>query len=171
LTCDDSALMKLGAVRLVATSLAVATVVLLLVLSPGGPERRPMAKSVEPPGFEDLLRSPSLGLVETGGSLGDLYASSCGVVRLSRHERVPQPFRGCLARAIRDSQSAQLTVIRALDGVTTTTAYRSVATQTGLLVGRGTRADDGLTTWVVRDCADARGVGNLGFCTRIGLDQ
>jgi hypothetical protein len=62
-------------------------------------------------------------------------------------------------------------VIRAIDGVTTTTAYRSVATQTGLLVGRGTRADDGLTTWVVRDCADARGVGNLGFCTRIGLDQ
>jgi hypothetical protein len=163
--------MKPGAVRLVATSLAVATVVLLLVLSPGGPERRPVAKSVEPPGFENLLRSPSLGLVETGGSLGDLYASSCGVVRLSQHERAPQPFRGCLARAIRDSQSAQLTVIRAIDGVTTITAARSVATQTGLLVGRGTRADDGLTTWVVRDCPDARGVGNLGFCTRIGLDQ
>lgn len=154
-----------------ATSLAVAIVVLLLVLSPGGPERRPVAKSMEPPGFEDLLRSPSLGLVETGGSLGDLYASSCGVVRLSRHERVPQPFRGCLARAIRDSQSAQLTVLRTLDGVTTTSAYRSVATQTGLLVGRGTRADDWLTTWVLQDCPDARGVGNLGLCTRVGLDQ
>ncbi|MEP6527192.1 MAG: hypothetical protein ABJA86_08505 [Nocardioidaceae bacterium] len=162
--------MKLGAVRLVATSLAVATVVLLLVLSPGGPERTPVAKSVEPPGFEDLLRSPSLGLVETGGSLGDLYASSCGVVRLSRHERVPQPFRGCLARAIRDSQSAQLTVLHTIDGVTTTSAYRSVATQTGLLVGQGTRADDGVTTWVVRDCPGARAVGNLGPCTRVGLD-
>jgi hypothetical protein len=155
----------------VAMSLAVATVVLLLVLAPGGPERRPVAKSVEPPGFEDLLRSPSLGLVETGGSLGDLYASSCGVVRLSRHERIPQPFRGCLARAIRDSQSAQLTVLRTIAGVTTTTAYRSVATQTGLLVGRGTRDVDGLTTWVVRDCPDARGVGNLDLCTRVGLGQ
>jgi hypothetical protein len=162
--------MRLGVVRLVATSLAVATVVLLLVLSPGGPERRPVSRPVEPPGFEDLLRSPSLGLVETGGSLGDLYASSCGVVRVSLHQRVPQPFTGCLTRAIRDSQSAQLTVLRTIAGVTTTTAFRSVATQTGLLVGRGTRADDGSTTWVVRDCPDAHGVGDLGVCTQVGLD-
>ena len=162
--------MRFGVVRLVATSLAVATVVLLLVLSPGGPERRPVAKSVEPPGFEDLLRSPSLGLVETPGSLGDLYASSCGVLRLRRHERVPQPFRGCLARAINDSQSAQLTVIRTIAGVTTTTAYRSVAGQAGLLVGRGTSTGEAPAVWVVRECPDASGVGDLGRCPRVGLD-
>jgi hypothetical protein len=162
--------MRLGVVRLVATSLAVATVVLLLVLSPGGPERRPVANPLERPGFEDLLRSPSLGLVETGGALGNLYASSCGVIRLKVHEGIPQPFTGCLARAIEDSQSAQLTVMRTRAAVTTTTAYRSVAGQTGLLVGRGTTKDDEPTLWVVRDCPDATQVRHLGLCTQVGRD-
>jgi hypothetical protein len=156
--------MKLGAVRLVATSLAVATVVLLLVLSPGEPDRRPVAKPVDPPGFDDLLRSPSLGLVETGGSLGDLFATSCGVVRLHGREHVSQPFTGCLARAIKQSRSAELTVIRHVASGTTTTAYRSVAGQTGLLLGRGT--DSG---WVVRDCPDAKGVRELRVCTLVSL--
>jgi len=150
--------------------MAVATVVLLLVLSPGGPERRPVSKPVEPPGFEDLLRSPSLGLVETGGSLGDLYASSCGVIRLRLHERIPHPFSGCLARAVGNSQSAQLTVMRTRAAVNTTTAYRSVAGQTGLLVGRGLSKDDEPTVWVVHDCPDATGVGSLGLCTQVGRD-
>jgi hypothetical protein len=150
--------------------MAVATVVLLLVLSPGGPERSPGTKPAESPGFDDLLRSPSLGLVETGGSLGDLYASSCGVVRLRLHERIPQPFTGCLARAVKNSQSAQLTVIRTRTAVTTTSAYRSVAGQTGLLIGRGTGKDDEPTDWVVRDCPDATRVGHLGLCTQVGRD-
>jgi hypothetical protein len=162
--------MRLGVLRLVATSLAVATVVLLLVLSPGGPERRPVAKPMGLPGFEDLLRSPSLGLVETGGSLGDLYASSCGVVRLRLHERVPQPFTGCLARAIKNSQSAQLTVMRTRAAVTTTTAYRSVAGQAGLLIGLGISKGDEPTVWVVRDCPDATRIGHLGVCTHVGSD-
>ena len=157
--------MKLGVVRLVATSLAVATVVILLVLSPGEPERRTVAKPVDPPGFDDLLRSPSLGLVETGGSLGHLFASSCGVVRLNGQEQVSQPFTGCLARAIKQSRSAELTVIRHVARGTTTTAYRSVAGQTGLLVGRGT--DSG---WVVRDCPDAKGAGELRVCTRVSIE-
>lgn len=156
--------MKLGVVRLVATSLAVATVVLLLVLSPGEPDRRPVTKPVDPPGFDDLLRSPSLGLVGTRGSLGDLFATSCGVVRLNGHKQVSQPFTGCLAGAIRQSRSAELTVIRHAAGVTTTTAYRSIAGQTGLLLGRGT--DSG---WVVRDCPDAKGIRELRVCTRVSL--
>jgi hypothetical protein len=155
--------MKLGVVRLVATSLAVATVVLLLVLSPGEPERRPVAKPVDPAGFDDLLRSSSLGLVGRG-SLGDLFATSCGVVRLNRHEHVSQPFTGCLASAIKQSRSAELTIIRHVAGSTTTTAYRSVAGQTGLLLGRGT--DGG---WILRDCPDAKGVRELRVCTRVSL--
>ena len=148
---------------MVATSLAVATVVLLLVLSPGEPGRRPVAKPVDPQGFDDLLRSPSLGLVETGGSLGNLFATSCGVVRLTGHERVTQPFTGCLARAIKESHSAELTVIRRIAGVTKTTAYRSVAGQTGLLLGKETNG-----VWVIRDCPDAKGIRELRLCTRLG---
>jgi hypothetical protein len=91
-------------------------------------------------------------------------------VRLNRHERVTQPFTGCLASAISDSQSAQLTVIRTVAGVTTTTAYRSVAGQTGLLVGRGASTDNDAAVWVVRDCPDAVGVGDLGPCRQVGLD-